>query len=89
MTESEARAAAERLLLASSENNNSSWSLKFVSATRDKIRDGEWVVLFDQSSSEGSLIDGPVVILVNDLTGLAVHLDQSIAARFPKSGERH
>ncbi|NTX01064.1 MULTISPECIES: hypothetical protein [Myxococcus] len=31
----------------------------------------EWVVLFDRSGEDGSVFDGPLMVLVNDKTGVA------------------
>lgn len=63
MTEDEARAAADSLLETMDKKGH---EMTFVEA-KPRIRyPGEWSVIYDVFSPQGTLIDGPIVVIVDE-----------------------
>lgn len=63
MTEDEARAAADSLLETMDKKGH---GIAFVEAKPSTRYPGEWNVIYDLFSPQGTLIDGPVVIIVDE-----------------------
>lgn len=66
MTESEVRQAAEKLFEG---QDLKGYIPVFVEAVLGRRRPSEWTVLFEYRTAQGGVLDGPVVILVDDRTG--------------------
>jgi len=68
MTESEVQRAAE-LLIASHDMRG--FKLVFAEARRRPSNSREWAAVFDIFTADGALVDGPMIIVVDDATGIA------------------
>nr|WP_321361625.1 hypothetical protein [uncultured Hyphomonas sp.] len=63
MTEAEARAAADRFL---EDQDKKGHRMVFIEAKRSLRHPGEWNVIYDLFSPQGTLIDGPVIVIVDE-----------------------
>ena len=66
MNEDEAKTMAERFIATQDMKGH---SIQFVSATKGIRSPDEWSILYDLFSPQGTLIDGPIVVLVDDASG--------------------
>lgn len=48
---------------------------EFAELRRHPRRSSDWAVVFDVTSPAGQPLDGPVIVLVDDITGVARLLD--------------
>ena len=71
LEEKQAQAIAEEFI---SSQDNRGFSLKFVSIRRDDQWPKEWSVVFDVFTEQGALLDGPVVVIVNEESNQARYL---------------
>jgi hypothetical protein len=72
MTEAEARAAAEALLATF---DMKGYSAVFAEAKTMPRFPGEWIVIFDMFSPEGTPFDGPMVVTVDEKTKEATMME--------------
>ncbi|MBS2032013.1 MAG: hypothetical protein JST54_29210 [Deltaproteobacteria bacterium] len=68
MTESEACEIAERFV---AKDADPSWPLRMLGARR---RPGYWAVVFERRDKQGHILDGPMVVHVDEATGQAAYL---------------
>jgi hypothetical protein len=73
ISEDEARAIAQKFL----ETSPSKFRFRF--APTPQIHANDWGMVFDCITPEGSVLDGPMVVLVDKQTGRARTLRQAIA----------
>lgn len=71
MDAKQAQSIAEKLIAA---QDNRGFKLKFAEVRKDERWPGEWSVVFDAFNPKGSLMDGPVVVIVNERTMEARYL---------------
>ena len=71
MDANQAQSIAEKLVAT---QDNRGFRLKFAEARKDERWPGEWSVVFDVFNPNGSLMDGPVVVIVNEQTREARYL---------------
>jgi hypothetical protein len=65
------REIAEQFVAA---QDNKGFTLKFVSAKKNDRGPGNWSAIFDVFTPQGSLLDGPVVVIVNEESKQAHYL---------------
>ena len=68
MIESEVRQAAEKLFVG---QDLIGYTPVFLEAQLGRVRPGQWTVLFEYRTAQGGVLDGPVVVVVDDKTGQA------------------
>jgi hypothetical protein len=68
VTSEEARAIAEQFVACLDMRG---FAVSYVETRKDDRRPGEWATIFDVYSAQGTLVDGPMVIIVDEKTRAA------------------
>jgi hypothetical protein len=75
--QSEAQRIAIEYIASFDEAAMKGWSYRFAEMSRNGPRKDFWGAVFDVYSPEGTLVDGPLIVLVRESDGVAVTLDEA------------
>lgn len=75
--QNEAQRIAIEYIASFDEAEMKGWNYRFAEMSREGLKNGFWGAVFDVYSPEGTVVDGPLVVLVRENDGLAVTLDEA------------